>query len=59
MARIKITDLPKNMKISREELKRARGGAYMFHLSPATLSSFKSVLPGADSPLRGMYPKVE
>jgi len=28
MARIKIRDLPKGMKISREELKRIRGGAF-------------------------------
>ena len=27
MAKIKITDLPQNMKISKEELRRVRGGA--------------------------------
>ena len=28
MARIKINDLPKDTKISKEELKRIRGGAF-------------------------------
>jgi len=28
MARIKIADLPRDMKISKEELKRIRGGAF-------------------------------
>jgi type VI protein secretion system component Hcp len=28
MARIKIKDLPKDMKISKEELKRIKGGAF-------------------------------
>jgi len=31
MARIKIKDLPKDMKITKEELKRVRGGAYEFY----------------------------
>lgn len=29
MAKIKIKDLPKDMKISQDELKRIRGGAYI------------------------------
>ena len=44
MARIKIKDLPKDMKVSREEMKKIRGGYTMIYRSPLT-SYFASSQP--------------
>ncbi len=35
MAKIKIGDLPKEMKISKEEIKKVKGGALLLPLSPS------------------------
>ncbi len=42
MARIKIKDLPKNMKVTKEELKKVQGGLYS--LQSTTLSNYNSFL---------------
>ena len=42
MARIQIKDLPKDMKIGKDELKQIKGGAYEFYLeSPINQITWK------------------
>ena len=42
MARIRISDLPKDMKITRQELKRIRGGAMIPLLGESTDAKHKN-----------------
>ena len=45
MARIKVNDIPKDQKISKEELKRIRGGADIKHYSTVFFPKVGSVSP--------------
>ncbi len=60
MSRIKIKDLPKNMKVTKEELKKVQGGLYS--LQSTTLSNYdsflkigSSLLPPPDPDLKLSY----
>ena len=43
MSRIKLGDLPKDQKISKEELKRIKGGAYEFYIKELVLTNMRTI----------------
>ena len=58
MARIKIKDLPKTRKLTEQEIRRIRGGAFLYRtILPTTISQTPtySRLPGPQ-PLPGQLP---
>ncbi|MBN1293891.1 MAG: hypothetical protein JXB48_18770 [Candidatus Latescibacteria bacterium] len=60
MARIKITDIPKDQKISKDELKRIRGGAVdMFLTTRYNLPFLKVTSPTLLNSGLNAFPKVE
>jgi hypothetical protein len=58
MARIKIKDLPKDMKISREEMKKVMGGSGSFQGSLITVAplNMRSSLINFGAPLNEAAP---
>ena len=60
MARIKIADIPRDQKISKDELKRVRGGAYEFYLPTSTnLTALKFFIPNTLTTNVNVFPKIE
>ena len=60
MARIKIKDLPKDMKISRQDLQSIRGGNMLTPWSSGMVSAFPDVCftPGMDGITPVPYPNM-
>ena len=57
MARIKVKDIPKDQKISREELKRIRGGAGFIKYDGISFFQGTTVFPKIE--IVNVFPKVE
>lgn len=57
MARIKVKDIPKDQKISKDELKRIRGGGAFAKYDGITYLQGTTVIPKLE--INTVFPKVE